>query len=307
MTELIEKMRIIASSKSWIEGEAVQQLKNSLELPGMQFVVGLPDLHPGKGNPVGAAFVSKGRLYPFLVGSDIGCGIGLWKTSLAKHKMKRDRWAKKLTGLEEPWSGDMAAWFEKNELGQKRWENSMGTIGGGNHFAELQSVESIVDETEFSRLGLDKDGLVLVVHSGSRGLGESVLREHVAKFGAKGVPLHSEEGQKYLDDHCYACVWAEANRKLIAQRFLDALAADRTRILDLCHNSVSVAPWDWEKSLSDPSKREPRHPIKGRLSFPVRAVLSAISFCQLASRRPTLSPSRTAPVVNGVAEPSRTG
>lgn len=46
-------MKIIASPKSWIEGEAVRQLKNTLELPGMQFVIGLPDLHPGKGNPIG--------------------------------------------------------------------------------------------------------------------------------------------------------------------------------------------------------------------------------------------------------------
>lgn len=77
MNEPIDNMRLIASSKSWIEGEALRQLKNALELPGMRFVIGLPDLHPGKGNPIGAAFVSECRLYPFLVGNDIGCGIGL--------------------------------------------------------------------------------------------------------------------------------------------------------------------------------------------------------------------------------------
>src|SRR4051794_24968165 len=65
--------RLIASSKNWIEGEAVRQLNHTAELPGVRLAVGLPDLHPGKGHPVGAAFVTEAMIYPYLVGNDIGC------------------------------------------------------------------------------------------------------------------------------------------------------------------------------------------------------------------------------------------
>jgi release factor H-coupled RctB family protein len=69
-------IKLIASDRNWIEGEAVRQLHRTAELPGMRFVVGFPDLHPGKGHPVGAAFFSEGMIYPSLVGNDVGCGDG---------------------------------------------------------------------------------------------------------------------------------------------------------------------------------------------------------------------------------------
>ena len=53
-------VRLLASKKNWIEGEAVSQLKKTAELPGVRLAVGLPDLHPGRGHPVGAAFVTEG-------------------------------------------------------------------------------------------------------------------------------------------------------------------------------------------------------------------------------------------------------
>jgi release factor H-coupled RctB family protein len=69
---------LVASEKNWIEGSAVQQLHFTAGLKGMVKVVGMPDLHPGRGNPIGAAFYSEGVIYPYLVGGDIGCGMGLW-------------------------------------------------------------------------------------------------------------------------------------------------------------------------------------------------------------------------------------
>ena len=84
---------IIASSSNWIEGEAIQQLRKTAALPSVRLAVGLPDLHPGKGHPIGAAFAVEGWLYPGLVGSDIGCGIGLWRTELSAKAIKREAWA----------------------------------------------------------------------------------------------------------------------------------------------------------------------------------------------------------------------
>ena len=69
--------KIIASPKNWIEGEAIKQLQNTAKFPGMEMAVGLPDLHPGKGSPIGAAFFTKNILYPYLIGNDIGLRHGL--------------------------------------------------------------------------------------------------------------------------------------------------------------------------------------------------------------------------------------
>ncbi len=51
----------------------------------------------------------------------------------------------------------------------------IGTIGSGNHFAELQQIEEIVDKGLFEELGLDENKLYLTVHSGSRGFGRDIL------------------------------------------------------------------------------------------------------------------------------------
>src|SRR5512136_309941 len=85
-------VRLFASAKSWIEGEALRQLYATSKLEGMRLAVGFPDLHPGKGSAVGAAFVTEGLLYPYLIGGDIGCGMALFKTDLVQRDIKLNRW-----------------------------------------------------------------------------------------------------------------------------------------------------------------------------------------------------------------------
>src|SRR5262245_1592559 len=86
-------VRLFASAKSWIEGEALRQLYATAKLPGVRRAVGFPDLHPGKGTPVGAVFVTEGVIYPHLIGGDIGCGMSLFATDLVRRDAKLDRWA----------------------------------------------------------------------------------------------------------------------------------------------------------------------------------------------------------------------
>ena len=81
----------IASDDLWIESLAIQQLHTTANLPNMQRVVGMPDLHPGRGYPIGAAFFSVGRFYPALVGNDIGCGMALWQTDILARKYNADK------------------------------------------------------------------------------------------------------------------------------------------------------------------------------------------------------------------------
>lgn len=232
-------VRLFTSSKDSVEGEALMQLSRAATLDGMEIVVGMPDLHPGQGTPVGTAFASRGVLYPYLVGTDVGCGIGLWQTTLKARKAKPDKWAKKLTGLESPWNGDMESYLKNIGTAPPHADAGLGTIGAGNHFAELQVMEKILDPHEYRRAGIDKAFLFLVVHSGSRGQGEALLRSHTDKFGAVGLAEGTKSASSYLAGHDHAREWAVLNRALIARRFVNKLGADCLKVLDLCHNGIS--------------------------------------------------------------------
>lgn len=231
-------VRVIASPKSWIEGEAVRQLYATAKLAGVQAAVGFPDLHPGKGTPVGAAFVTEDVIYPHLIGGDIGCGMALFKTNLLRREVKLDRWAALRFNLEHPWDEDISEILAANELESTDFDSALGTVGGGNHFAELQAVDKIIDAAEFKNVGIGKEQLVVLIHSGSRGLGETVLREHVDVHHGNGVPADSFAAQEYLRGHDLAVRWARANRALIARRFVEQLGAEAERIWDGCHNRI---------------------------------------------------------------------
>ena len=256
-------VRVIASPKSWIEGEAVRQLYATAKLEGTRLAVGFPDLHPGKGTPVGAAFVTDEIIYPHLIGGDIGCGMALFKTDLLRREAKPDRWAALRFNLEHPWDEDAGEFLAAHELESTDFDRALGTVGGGNHFAELQAVERIVDADEFKRLGIGKEQLVALVHSGSRGLGENVLRDYVEEHHGNGAPADSVAAQEYLCGHDFAVRWARANRVLIAKRFVSALGAEAECVWDGCHNSIQRAPGILPGSELEPPEWRPA----GRLSY----------------------------------------
>ncbi len=81
----------------------------------------------------------------------------------------------KLRGLEDPWEGDLQPLLAEAGIGSTPLDGALGTVGGGNHFAELQAIDEVKEPGELESLGLAPDRLVLLVHSGSRGLGEPVL------------------------------------------------------------------------------------------------------------------------------------
>lgn len=234
---------LIASEKSWIETEALDQLHGAAKLPGMVQAVGLPDLHPGKGIPVGAAFVSQDYIYPELIGNDIGCGMGLWQTTLKNHKFKIDKAVRQLTDLESRWGGDHTDWRTQYQIDQAEFDAVLGTIGGGNHFAEIQKISKICDPDRAADLGLTSKNLYLLVHSGSRGYGEQILQNTrtdmagIAKYGA--LPVASPQAQTYLAQHDQAIAWAVGNRALIARRILDKIGGTGTPILDVTHNLLT--------------------------------------------------------------------
>lgn len=91
-------VRLFASSRGWIEGEAIRQLYAAATFDGMRLAVGFPDLHPGKGSPVGTAFVTDGLIYPYLVKPlgdgesrawSLAHGAGRkWSRSAARRRMR---------------------------------------------------------------------------------------------------------------------------------------------------------------------------------------------------------------------------
>jgi release factor H-coupled RctB family protein len=237
-------VRVIASPKSWIEGEAVRQLYGVAKFEGVRLAIGFPDLHPGKGTPVGAAFVTDEIIYPYVIGGDIGCGMALFKTDLLRREVKLDRWAALRFNLEHPWDEDLGELLAAHDLESTDFDRALGTIGGGNHFAELQAVERIVDAEEFKRSTIGREQLLVLVHSGSRGLGESVLRDYVDEHHGNGASVDSLAAQEYLRGHDFAVRWARANRALIAKRFVSALGAEAECVWDGCHNGIVARETD---------------------------------------------------------------
>ncbi len=272
----MNKPTLIATEQSWMEGEAIRQLENAANLPGMKRAAGLPDLHPGKGIPVGSAFLSEGVVYPHLVGNDIGCGMGLWMTNRTAHSFKLDKSVKKLNGFEEPWDGDSAGELQAAGLPSDLWPYALGTIGSGNHFAEFQAVQEVFNPELFAGNGMDKKQLYLLVHSGSRGLGESILRRHVDKYKGGNLAEGAADFDSYIQRHNQAVIWGVLNRQIIARRFLDALGLNGTRRLDVCHNSVTPHQNGWlhRKGAAPADQGLVMIPgSRGSLSYLVRPIL----------------------------------
>jgi release factor H-coupled RctB family protein len=224
---------VFASASSWIESAAVDQCHQVAALDGMVHVAAMPDLHPGKGAPIGAAMAST-VLYPFLVGSDIGCGIAVFPIAL--RRAVPERLAGRFPDLDEALAPAEAAALVAGDLPAGHAE-SLGTLGRGNHFVELARVATIFEPGHASRLGLAAGDLVLIVHSGSRGLGERILRAHTSVHGAGPAADPAD----YLAMHDEAVRWGSLNRRLMAARVARALGAEATEpVVDECHNLVEV-------------------------------------------------------------------
>ncbi len=230
---------IISSEKNWMEQGAINQLKQTASLPGVTRAIGLPDLHPGK-TPVGAVLITEDIIYPHIIGNDIGCGMSLFMTSMEKRKFKLSRMINKLEELKNLIDIDIS---DMNICNSSLQDTSMGTIGRGNHFAELQETEAVFDPEQFEKIGFDKNQMFLLVHSGSRGYGQTILDEFIRKYQAqKGLAIGSEAATNYLSKHDDAVNWAVLNREMIASRLLRALGVsnETIKLVDSTHNSIST-------------------------------------------------------------------
>lgn len=267
--------RLIARPDVWMEGAAIDQLARVASFPGCIAAAGMPDLHTGPGIPIGAAFAFADRIHPLLVGGDADCGVRLSVTSLCHqrgdalerrvdHALDDDplvdcdpsalfhaawhhgvRGLADLEGVPESFAAIAAAEPAEDlipsaapESFRSGFESALGTVGGGNHFAEISRVSKIHDVAAATALGLVRGSLVVLAHSGSRGLGAALAQ----RYGDR--ELTGADADAYLAELRGAVRFARANRFVIAYRLLRALGATRTSklpgSLDLTHNDVAL-------------------------------------------------------------------
>jgi release factor H-coupled RctB family protein len=260
-TPLPPHARLIARPDVWMEGDAIVQFARVAAYEGCVRAVAMPDLHAGRGIPLGAAFAFEDRVVPQLIGGDAGCGVRVVVTSasrLSADKIERRARAaieddlldgcNRADLFEAVWRGGIRALAdvegidasiarlaaEEPEMDLRPsgdpepfragFEEALGTAGGGNHFVEIARVSEIRDE----------------VAAASRGLGGFLAR----RWG--DATLAGEPMLKYLGELAGACRFARANRFLLAHRMLRALGAARASTItggfDVTHNDVAREP-----------------------------------------------------------------
>jgi tRNA-splicing ligase RtcB (3'-phosphate/5'-hydroxy nucleic acid ligase) len=190
--------------------------------------------------------------------------VALSETDLNKVLEKGPRWAidhalgseADLDHTEERGCIAGADPYAVSERAKQRGKAQLGTLGSGNHFLEVQYVDEIFDERVAGQYNLTKDRIVVLIHTGSRGLGHQVCTDYVAQLDAAMrkydlhmpdrqlacAPIHSPEGQRYLQAMAAAANFAWTNRQCIAHATRGAFkrifgdSVNMPVIYDVAHN-----------------------------------------------------------------------
>jgi release factor H-coupled RctB family protein len=222
---------IIVCKEEYIDPGGLNQLYEAMKKhPDINQAVVMPDIHEGPGIPIGVCFTTQNVIYPKFIGTDIGCGMTLFSTNIKVRKNTPEQLAKKLKGGIE--------YKPRKIYADSSWDHNfdedLGTLGGGNHFAEFLEVDEVEDPQEFSKLGIDETKAVLLVHSGSRRYGGEIAKTH------DNILSNEKQQQEYISDHDKAVSWALANREQIAIGISDTVGTSSERILNVVHNYLEV-------------------------------------------------------------------
>ncbi|MCR5635125.1 MAG: RtcB family protein [Lachnospiraceae bacterium] len=178
-----------------VEDEAIEQIRRMCDYPmteGSKIRI-MPDVHAGKGCTIGTTMTIKDKAVPNVVGVDIGCGmytVNLGKQAIDLEKL--DMAAFYIPSGRDVWEGRVER-FDITGLkcyrqlkDAKRLERSLGTLGGGNHFIE---VDRAADGTQY-----------LIIHSGSRNLGKQVAEyyQSLAVDLDKGIGEYLEAREELI-------------------------------------------------------------------------------------------------------------
>ncbi len=222
----------------------------------VEHIAAMPDLHVADGIAVGTVFATLDTIVPSALGGDLGCGMSAIRfgSAAANHKWKGFSGLLQLITQTIP-AGDLTQrgrraplpdfLLEKalstgslNHTRERLGPKHLGTLGGGNHFIEL-----------------DRDAggdLWLLVHSGSRGLGSAIAAHHcrVAEVkglgGIPGLRCETTEGRACSEDIEWALSFARANRRTLLDRVIHLMSEwlgqlpDPASCIDVHHNFVSA-------------------------------------------------------------------
>lgn len=148
--------------------------------------------------------------------------MSLFQLDFPVRKLTSEKAAERLRVLEGPFSGDSGKCLQAAGLSSDLFPSALGTIGGGNHFCEVQAAHRVLEPEALAEAGLDPSLAVMLVYSGSRGFGAQIF-ESVPQSFEHGLAPASETGQAYLLKQDLALVWATLNPELIALRAATAL------------------------------------------------------------------------------------
>jgi tRNA-splicing ligase RtcB len=164
-----------------------------------------------------------------------------------------------LAYIEEHGRVDGADPSRVSSTAKKRQEREMGTLGSGNHYLEVQVVDEIYDERSAQAMGLRKDGVVISVHCGSRGLGHQIGTDSLRSLATAAqrfklpikdrelasAPIDSPEGQAYYGAMSAGINCALANRQIITHLVREIFTevypeGQVTMLYDVSHNTCKV-------------------------------------------------------------------
>ncbi|MDY4844740.1 MAG: RtcB family protein [Parabacteroides sp.] len=249
-----------------VEKTAMEQITNLTSLPFLfHHLAIMPDVHAGKGMPIGGVLACKDVVVPNAVGVDIGCGMCAVKTSYLVENIPTLVMRKEIMQgirLQIPlgWDHHQEAQdeqympsghdIEKMTVVKRQYQSALkqiGTLGGGNHFIELQR-----DETGH---------LWIMIHSGSRNLGKQVgdyYNKIATELNARWfsqvdpawelpfLPLRTPEFKEYWAEMKFCVDFALCNRQLMMNRIQEVLSATLPGIqfepmINIAHN---YAAWE---------------------------------------------------------------
>ncbi|MCM8872137.1 MAG: RtcB family protein [Paludibacteraceae bacterium] len=265
---MITKMINDRPVKIWtdnVEESAMRQIENLTTLPFLfHHLAIMPDVHTGMGMPIGGVLACEGAVIPNAVGVDIGCGMCAVKTNWKVSEISAEVLRKKImrgirkriplgrehhkTAQDERYL-PMGHDIDSMEIVKRRQiaiTKEVGTLGGGNHFIELQKDE--------------KDTLWIMIHSGSRNLGKQVGDYYNKLAAALNKKWHStvspdirlpflaqgtNEFDMYWKEMNFCIDFALCNRKLMMERIEEVLSDSLPGIefepmINIAHNYAAV-------------------------------------------------------------------
>ena len=227
----------IAPLRNWLAAPLDRDVSEALErlrrAPDVQQVAVMPDVHLAAEVCIGVVVATSHLIYPQAVGGDIGCGMLAVAADVEASVLKNPKTAAQLlneigravpsrrrnrnAAITQPAdiANDRLSHAHLESIRQKEGEIEFATLGSGNHFLELQADE--------------EDRLWLMVHSGSRALGQVIRDHHLARAQPlegrlRALDAESDAGKEYLHDALWARQFAAASRKAMAEETGKVLA-----------------------------------------------------------------------------------